>query len=1195
MVSGSALQDGGYTTLGDAVTAIGTTQPDKDIEIKIGASTTEPSAITIGAGTWASLKIYPTASSVVCSTTNITLSGAKNVTIDGRVNQTGSPAVGATTSLTLSSTSTTLPVLLFDSDAQSNTVKYCAIKIGALPNSTGGIAFGATTVSDNGNGLNLIDRNLITSSGDTYPVYAIYATGNTTKPNKGNQITNNEFTNFMAAGSPAIGILILGNATANINDNYTISGNSMYGNITTNSGGNRWFMQIGAAGNGGSHTITDNFIGGSSAQCGGSKMTKGGTVVSNFIGIQLTTPANGTSLVQNNTIRNINWSFTSTSINTNNFNGILVAGLGDAIISGNNIGNNTSSGIDNNASIVHSIVGSVNSTFTGISISSTGTITCNNNQIGSIRTYNNNVSGTNFINLNGITKSGAGIITISNNIIGSPTVANSMSNDFTNSTLSAQNVTGINFTGTGTASISNNTIANLTNKTSTGNIYGINLNGAGSTGTVNANLIHSNSIIGATTAINWGIGSNAASTNTISNNIVKLGDNNSHEIRGIGDAAAATSVSAYHNTVYLSGAPTTLALNSSCLFSLNTANTRNYKNNILVNARSNNGATGTHYALNMTSGGTVAVDYNAYFVSGTGGVLGKYSSDKTELPIVTSNDVASVIANPNFANTSGTNPESYVPTSLSLTGVNLSATVPADYSGVSRTTTPTMGAHDYRIWNGSGWNTAPTSDYNARIDGTYTGAGFAALNLVLSAGKQLSINSGTLAVANNFTILSDAANGTGTYTNTGSLTVDGITTVQQYITSTQTGVNGRNWYISSPLSASVSSTITTVTGNGLVYYDGTPNWPAAGATMEIMKGYIAKSPAQPTTINFTGGTLNTGPQSVANLPLGFNLVGNPYPSYVDFAQATKTNVTNSIWYRSKKEGTYNFHTYNVTGGISINDGTAIIPPMQSFWIKTTSATNTFGFTNDMRSHQDQTVDANRLKAPKANTQQLIRLQVSNATDRDETVIYFNPAAQNSVDEYDTQKMFNNIASKPEIFTKIGNELLVINGMNEVPFNNEIPVGFSTLTAGDFSISRTELTNFDQGTRVILKDKLNPSTEFELSEDISYNFNADITTASTDRFSLIFRAPGTTTGIENNTKFNAQVFVNASNQITIIAPEKAAYVIYSAVGQKLTEGIVHQNTTMVDVNSFKGSGTGSGIYIVRVSDNEKELTSKLIIQ
>jgi hypothetical protein len=353
-----------------------------------------------------------------------------------------------------------------------------------------------------------------------------------------------------------------------------------------------------------------------------------------------------------------------------------------------------------------------------------------------------------------------------------------------------------------------------------------------------------------------------------------------------------------------------------------------------------------------------------------------------------------------------------------------------------------------------------------------------------------------------------------------------------------------------------------------------------------MKGYIAKSPTANTTINFNGGTLNTGAQSLVDMPLGFNLVGNPYASYVDFAQATKTNVLSSIWYRSKKyNNTYNFHTYNVVGGISINDGTAIIAPMQSFWIKTTSATNTFGFTNAMRLHQDQSVAGNRLKAPKVNTQPLLRLQVSNGTNKDETVLYFNPNAQNTVDDYDTQKYFNNVAEVPEIYTKNGSANLVINGMNTIPYNTEIPLGFTTGLEGSFSLSTTEFVNFEPNTRIVLKDKTQPTNETELSQGVVYNFDAGISTVNNDRFSLVFRTTGVNTYVNTVENANIQVFVNVNNQISINAPQKSNYAIYNMLGENVEIGVISSYTQTLNRKLTKG------VYVVKVEN----LTKRVIVK
>jgi len=462
----------------------------------------------------------------------------------------------------------------------------------------------------------------------------------------------------------------------------------------------------------------------------------------------------------------------------------------------------------------------------------------------------------------------------------------------------------------------------------------------------------------------------------------------------------------------------------------------------------------------------------------------------------------------------------------------------------------------------------------------------------ISAAKQLTIST---SFTNNGTLTLKSAQNIGTATIITPETVSGsgTTTVEQFVESSGIGAGGRNWYISSPLTAATSSTITTETGNTLVYWNGTA-WANAGTTMDVMKGYIAVSPNGNKTIQFTGGSLNTGNQSVNNLPLGFNLVGNPYASYVDFAQATKTNVTNSIWYRSKSTGVYKFHTYNVTGGTGVNDGTAIIPPLQSFWIKTTSATNTFGFTNIMRSHEDQTNAIDRLRVPSGSIQKLARLEIAAGTDKDETVVYFNPAASNTFDDYDSQKMFNDEAGAPEIYTFTDNKNLVINGFSGIQLDTEIPLGFRTgiITEGqNYTLKALQMQNFGSDVEMVLIDKQNSNAETVMNEGSEFTFtSAPVNT--TNRFSLVFRAKGTTTGgccfgtFENKVRIqkndNNRLVITCDNDVL----KNARLTVYNTAGQKIAEHIIN-NSNSVTTESFK-----AGVYIVKLQSEGKTYNTKV---
>jgi hypothetical protein len=481
-------------------------------------------------------------------------------------------------------------------------------------------------------------------------------------------------------------------------------------------------------------------------------------------------------------------------------------------------------------------------------------------------------------------------------------------------------------------------------------------------------------------------------------------------------------------------------------------------------------------------------------------------------------------------------------------------------------------------------NRTATGNLIISVDGT----------LELAAAKQLSINS---TLTNNGTLTLKSATGVGTATIITLGTVDGsgTTNVEQFVSSVAIGATGRNWYISSPLSAATSSTITTTTGNDLVYWNGTA-WTAAETNMAVMKGYIAVSPNGNKTIQFTGGNLNTGSQSLTNLPSGFNLVGNPYASYVDFEQATKTNVTGSIWYRSKSSGSYVFQTYNVPANVGANDGSAIIPPMQSFWIKTTSGTNSLGFTNTMRSHQDQSVATNRLKAPAVNTQKLARLEIANGADKDETVVYFNENALNTFDDFDSQKMFNETAGAPELYTLTDNKNLVINGFNAVQLNTEIPLGFRTgivNTTESYTLKASQLQNFGTDTELVLIDKDNNNSETLMNEGSEYSFTSGAINTS-NRFSLVFKAKGTTTGkccfgtFENKVSIqkndNNQLVVNCDNE----ALKNASISIFNTAGQKLTEQKLNNSATTINT-AFK-----AGIYLVKLQSEGKTYHVKITI-
>ena len=773
VVASLGSADACYPTLKAAFDKINDGTHGGVITIKLHGSTTETiSAVLNASGTgsasFTSVNIFPTVTGVVISgnlaTPLIDLNGADNVTIDGRVNALGSSKDLVVTNSSSSSAAAT-STIRFANNASANTIKYCVLK-GSETATTGGIVFFSTSSSaGTGNDNNLIDNNNITCDADANrPLNAIYSAGTSSKVNSGNTISNNNIYDFLSRSATSNGINIAGNS-----QDFTISGNSFYETSTLVVSASSVIYNVIYLNNssGTGFSVSGNYIGGKSAQCGGDAWSKN-TQNSVFSAINVNVGTAVASSIQNNTIRNFSWSNSSNA----SWTGINVAAgaVNIGTLSGNVIG--ASSGTN---SIVITAA-SNNANLYGINIAGTGSVDCQNNFIGSITAANGSSNASNIFGINRTAE--VGTTTISNNTIGSATTDNSI-NASSASTSNNQNVYGIFNNGTGTITVNNNTIANLTNGTTrtttsgTGRINGItSVNGinvisgntiydlsiangntalnnssvcgialtgstlktvtgntiynlsntyasfagdviglyfTGNTGAnlISGNFIHSLSITGVSSTIGEVYGIVAASGSaTYSNNIINLGGNTKTTLYGIYETGASgNSDGLYFNTVYIGGTLASGSTNKSyALFSAGNSNTCNFRDNIFVNERSTTGGSSLHHGIYFAAtGGSFTTDYNDYFVSGTGSVLGYYGSNKTSLSAwqaATSQDSGSLDANPDFTLAGSTVTTDYK-IHRDLPGITISG-ITTDFGGTLRVL-PSMGAWEknLRKWKGS--------------------------------------------------------------------------------------------------------------------------------------------------------------------------------------------------------------------------------------------------------------------------------------------------------------------------------------------------------------------------------------------------------------------------------------------------------------------------------------------------------------
>ncbi len=700
---------GNYTTLKAAFDDINAGNLTGAIILQITGSTTESATATLnasgsGSAKYSSIIIYPTGSGYSVSG-NLTaplidLNGASNVTIDGRVNESGTLIDLTMTNIDAGISSSTIKLV---NDASSNLVEYCNICGSSTSLSSGIVFFSNANVTGNNN--NTFYYNNITNAGGNRPANAIFSEESKGDGNSGNTISNNNIFNFFLSGSTSYGIYISDNNTS-----WTISGNNFYENSTFIPSSPDPYFVIFISNSGDSYNISNNFIGGNSAGCNGTWI-KTNANDNAFIGIYLDAGTSNSCNIQGNVISGFSWSNNSTS----SWTAIEVDGgtINIGTVSGNIIGASSGTG---SISITG---GGLDVYVLGIYITS-ASVDCENNIIGAITSSNSLSNASNII---GIWKDNSGnVTTIINNTIGSTITSNSI-NATSSSASDQQSVIGIKNDNKDNVTINNNIICGLTNATTNtlGAIIGLSFTGYKSSNSANANFIANFSATGgSSTATIYGIylspgtiSTTFNNTNTYSNNIVSLTGNTATTIYGIYEFYQTTPNTKYFdklyfNTIYISGTLSSGTLKSYCLYSNGSAAKRDFRDNIFANTRSTSGGSNLHYSAYIfkpSGSGSITIDGNDYFASGTGTILGNYGgSNITTLfawQTATGQDANSLATDPTFVNPGTNNSVDYRVT-VPLPGVSGTG-ITTDFGGNSRASTPTIGAWEFPVnkWVGS--------------------------------------------------------------------------------------------------------------------------------------------------------------------------------------------------------------------------------------------------------------------------------------------------------------------------------------------------------------------------------------------------------------------------------------------------------------------------------------------------------------
>ncbi|MFZ4706341.1 MAG: T9SS type A sorting domain-containing protein [Bacteroidales bacterium] len=453
-------------------------------------------------------------------------------------------------------------------------------------------------------------------------------------------------------------------------------------------------------------------------------------------------------------------------------------------------------------------------------------------------------------------------------------------------------------------------------------------------------------------------------------------------------------------------------------------------------------------------------------------------------------------------------------------------------------------------------------------------------NLTIGSGKAFTINSSNLVFTINSSkaltvngILSNSA-GTGALViKSGGSVINGTDGIEA---SVKCDITGNKWHlISAPVAGETSNMFLHkyLQEHSEVSNQFTDITPTTGSLIP-MKGFALWGDESGFEANYVG-PLNTGfyttslYRTYAGFNSGWNLVGNPFPSSIDWDWATspgwtKDNLNNAIYI----ENAGGWAAY--VSGVGNNGGSRYIAPGQGFFVNVADVgSGALSMYNDVRVH-------NATPFFKNTVNDLVRLQVSGNGFIDEAVVRFLPEATAEFDgSYDAYKLFGDADGAAQLYS-LGSTPLAI---NTLPETSTVPVGMRVSTEGVYTIAATEVNGFS----AISLEDTKTGTFTDLLK-VSYSFSY-FPGENEQRFVLHFGSLSiseTENSFANIFSYQKTAYINLKGQV------KGDIYIYNISGHLVASVLSAHGSNRVDLDN-------TGNYIVKVIMDNATVVRKVFVK
>ncbi|WP_299668054.1 T9SS type A sorting domain-containing protein [uncultured Polaribacter sp.] len=354
-------------------------------------------------------------------------------------------------------------------------------------------------------------------------------------------------------------------------------------------------------------------------------------------------------------------------------------------------------------------------------------------------------------------------------------------------------------------------------------------------------------------------------------------------------------------------------------------------------------------------------------------------------------------------------------------------------------------------------------------------------------------------------------------------------------------------------------------------------------------GYISRLTTSG-DISFTG-TLQTAdvPTTVTQNVNSFNLVSNPYPSYISSADFLTENTgvgkslksqTLWVWDPSLNGGTGDYDTR-----ITIEDFQ--IAPGQAFFV---NVDNNLGINFSKTSQSHQNTDT-FLKSSRTE----IKLNVTDTSNSKSTKIYYIEGTTTGFDDGYDGEIFGGVPSDFQIFTElVSNATSKKLSIQSIPNDNHeamvIPIGINAKAGSEITFT-SQNKNIPSGLHVYLEDKANKA--FTKLNEISDTYKVVLTSDLNGVGNFFIHTRSSVLSLENESSNSNTIFNNDKNELIItgVVDQKIKIELFTILGKKVFSTVFSS-----DGNSkIQLPKLSTGVYFSKLKSGTIEINKKIILK